>query len=315
MVEAQLSGYAESASPSWLRRNWRALAVFIWLAFSLALAAWWMIFGLHLIDRLSQINSEQALELQRQHRMLLSEGVFLFLLLLGGGASLLYYIIRESRRQRQVREFFATFTHEIKTALASLRVQAETLGEDLAGSGQSAVAGRLLKDARRLELQVENSIYLASDDGREMTLRLLRERVALRDLVNQLRLDYPDLSLVLEGDAHVVADSGAIRVVFRNLLANSVVHGLASSVKIIPQQGASSGRVLVSVSDNGRGFSGQIDNLGELFGRINGRSGTGLGLYIVRQMMKRMGGRAQFEFDQASGLFQVLLEFEGEVDS
>src|SRR5205807_4217781 len=126
------------------------------------LAAWWMIFGLRQLDLLNQFHVEQSDQLQRHTQMLMWEGGILIASLIGGGLALFYYAKREQRRHAQVEEFFAAFTHDAKTALASLRLQAESLREDFAQSEANPLLERLLSDTLRLQLQLENSLFLVN---------------------------------------------------------------------------------------------------------------------------------------------------------
>src|ERR1041385_137306 len=111
------------------------LAIFfvaLWVIFTVTLTAWWLIFGLRQLDLINQSNLENALQLHRHYQMLLWEGGILIASLIAGGLALFYFARREQKRHAQVEEFFAAFTHDAKTALASLRLQAESLQEDFA---------------------------------------------------------------------------------------------------------------------------------------------------------------------------------------
>src|SRR5436305_6152590 len=118
------------------------LMIALWVLFTVTLAGWWLIFGLHQLDRLNQFHLEQAKDFQHHYQMLLWEGGILIVSLIGGGAALFYYARREQNRHAQVEEFFAAFTHDAKTALASSRLQAESLQEDYAESGQNPILDR-----------------------------------------------------------------------------------------------------------------------------------------------------------------------------
>src|SRR5438034_115704 len=145
------------------RRNWIVIAlVGLWVAFTVTLAAWWLIFGLRQLDLINQSNLEGAVQLHRHYQMLLWEGGILIVSLIGGGTAMFYYARREQKRHAQVEEFFAAFTHDAKTALASLRLQAESLREDLASSEPNPLLDRLLGDTLRLQLQLENSLFLVN---------------------------------------------------------------------------------------------------------------------------------------------------------
>lgn len=261
----------------------------LWVTFTVTLAGWWMIFGLRQLDLLNQFHAEQADRLQRQYQMLLWEGGILIASLLGGGLALFYYARREQKRHAQVEEFFAAFTHDAKTALASLRLQAESLKEDL-GANPSPLLDRLLQDTLRLQLQLENSLFLVNLP----TGRLLSEPVRLGELVDVLRYHWPAVSITQKGDYVVRGDSRALESILTNLIHNAVTHGEASEIHIIAKPG-SSGRLTVRVVDNGSGFQGEFRQLGKLFVRHARGSGSGVGLYISRQLAKRMNANLNFE--------------------
>jgi signal transduction histidine kinase len=61
------------------------------------------------------------------------------------------------------------------------------------------------------------------------------------------------------------------------------------------------GRLSLRVSDNGHGFHGDLNRLGKLFVRHTRGSGSGVGLYIVRQLVKRMNGTINFTDASPSG--------------
>jgi two-component system sensor histidine kinase PrrB len=265
----------------------KILLVALWVTFTVTLAAWWMIFGLRQLDLLSQFHAEQADRLQRQYQMLFWEGGILIASLVGGGLALYYYARREQKRHAQVEEFFAAFTHDAKTALASLRLQAESLKEDL-GASPNPLLDRLLQDTLRLQLQLENSLFLVNLP----TGRLLNEPVRIGQLVDGLRYHWPNLSIVQKGDGVVRGDSRALESVLTNLIHNAVTHGNASEIRIVAEP--SGARINLRVSDNGAGFKGDFKQLGRLFVRHARGSGSGVGLYISRQLAARMNATLEF---------------------
>src|SRR2546425_9527783 len=173
----------------------KILLVALWVTFTVTLAVWWLIFGLRQLDLINQSNLEGATQLHKHYQMLLWEGGILIASLLGGGLALYYYARREQKRHAQVEEFFAAFTHDAKTALASLRLQAESLKEDL-GANPSTVLDRLLQDTVRLQLQLENSLFLVNLP----TGRLLNEPVRIGQIVDAMRYHWPNVAIVQTGD-------------------------------------------------------------------------------------------------------------------
>lgn len=267
----------------------KIILAFIWLAFTVTLAGWWMVFGLQQLERMRQLAGTHAGELHHYYSMLLWEGGVLVVLLLGGGVALLSYIWRERRRHRQIEEFFAAFTHDAKTSLASLRLQAESLWEDQDHRRPNPVLVRLLKDTLRLQLQLENSLFLVN----LRSGRLLTETVRISRLVEFLRFHWPEVAFKLVGDGEVVADIRALESVLTNLIQNAVTHGRSNQIRIGVDE-RDPGRLSIRVADNGKGFNGDFDQLGTLFMRPTKGSGSGVGLYISRQLVKRMGGALGF---------------------
>lgn len=273
-----------------------------WLVFTLALTSWWLIFGLKQLDgfrRAGMIPSptatsnDDAMSFERQHRMLVSEGGVLMALLLSGGIALLYNIRVESRRARQVEEFFASFTHDLKTSLASLRIQTESLRDDLEGTGASTkLLARIMSDAGRLETQLENALFLADADKSSMLL----EPVSVKSAVRTLAHLWPRMEIEVHGDAMVSADRRAFDSILRNIAQNASRHGEATRLDIYCGlvEGDKS-RALIRFQDNGRGFSGNVKRLGEIFARQTGSSGSGIGLYLVARLVERLGGRTRIE--------------------
>src|SRR5437588_11555977 len=145
------------------KRNWIIIVlVGLWVAFTVTLAGWWLVFGLRQLNLINQSNLEGAVQLHRHYQMLLWEGSILIVSLIGGGMALFYYARREQKRHAQVEEFFAAFTHDAKTALASLRLQAESLQEGYAEAGQNPRLDRWLRDRVRLPLELETSLFLVN---------------------------------------------------------------------------------------------------------------------------------------------------------
>jgi signal transduction histidine kinase len=66
---------------------------------------------------------------------------------------------------------------------------------------------------------------------------------------------------------------------------------------------------VVSFLDAGEGFGGDPAQLGSLFVRGERSRGAGVGLYLVRSLMERMGGRAEFSSRPGTG-FETLLYFQ-----
>lgn len=204
---------------------------------------------------------------------------------------------------RQQQEFLGTVAHELKTPLALIRGQIELDG----------VADRtlLLKDVDFMARQVHQLLHLAevSDrknfvfeqlDAREVTKRAIEHLGRLADRLSVFILLNAPSEKVL-----VMADSGALFVLIKNLLENALHHspvGTGVLITIAPD--------CISIRDHGKGIA--EDNLPRLFKRFwrgaNRRDeGAGLGLSICQEIALAHDWRLLVHHDQDPGAEFVVL--------
>ena len=279
--------------------NWKIILISVWLGFTISFAAWWTTLGLNQIDRLAAAHLESIDELARQKRMLLSEGAAWGILLVASGAALMAFVVREDRQRRRVQNFFAGFSHDLKTAIASLRLQAESLKEDLP---PTAILDRLIADTVRLQIQLENSLFLARPERGSIVM----EAVALNQVLEHLVHQWPSTKISFRSDLKVLGDEKALSGLFSNLIQNAIVHGRATEVLIEPKKMAS-GQIEIFVSNNGKPFEGQFERLGEPFFRHSTRSGSGLGLHIAKTLASQMQGRLTFSLENQHLVSRLVL--------
>ena len=284
------------------RTTWQYAAAASWMVFTVALALWWLIFGLSQARQLGALEGPGAAQVSRVARMLVLEGTVLVGMLVAGGVALLAAIRFEQRRRRDLRSFFMAFTHDLKTSLTSLRLQAEALREDTPDAAANPNLQRMLKDSVRLQLQLENALALTTADG-----AVFIEAIELRSLVEYLRDDFPELVIDISGDARVRADRRALESVLRNLLQNAVVHGRASRVALDVRRSAS-GAVEIVVTDDGGGAKVDLSTvLDRPFVRPTKTSGSGVGLYVCGRLLQQMKGQIRLLGGRPSG-FAVSIE-------
>lgn len=279
--------------PKVIKQNMKTALAVIWFVFTFALVTWWWIYFL-----MRTTNTAT-------HKMFAWEGSILLAAILFGGISLIVFSYRDQRRHKRLLFFFATFSHDIKTSIARLRLQAEVLEEELQGQAHP-VLKRLVNDIYRLDLQLENSLQLANlEEGRPQLL----EDVTLTSLIVTLRSEFPDISIELEKDAVIRGDRRALISVLRNLLQNSVQHGKASIVRI-KTKAVSDSRLEIVVQDNGLGIKGSPEKLGSEILVSTDARGNGIGLLITKRLIRKMGGEIQFLSQEKEG-FTSTLNVEG----
>ncbi len=261
-----------------VRRRW--MFILLWLCFSLSLLVWQHVFTLKLFELLIQTAAHPKIE--RWVLMVHLESATLFLSILGGGAGLLISLRKEARRQKQLKEFFASFTHEIKTSIAALQLRSE---KTLLQAPKADSLEKLNQELQRLQLQLENSLYLARVDE-----SLFQEELSLSELIQPLT-KLGDLQIHLNKEVFLVGDRRAFESIFKNIAYNAVIHGRAQNLWIEIEDNP---LLSIKIWDDGIGYTGSIEKLGHAFYRPKASSGSGLGLYILKQLTHQMSGSIEF---------------------
>ncbi len=292
------------------RARWLAMLAALWLVLVLSLGGWWVTYFVRqarLIADLQSLagsaQSQVAAQWARTRLMLVGESSVFLVLLLAVSALLAWFYLREARRARGMQAFFAAVTHELRTPLTSIRLQAEAIAE---GDQRAELARRLLEDSNRLESQIDKTLELARIEGggplAEQSVplagwlpRTLAQLGAQHGGRLALAIDVP------EGLPPVQVDAAALQMILRNLIENSVRHAGREPVRVAVRARAADGGVLLEVADDGAGAKQAGAEFGQLFGRGSGSAGTGVGLYLVRALVERMGGRAQFHTAPGKG--------------
>lgn len=286
-------------------RDARLFLAVLWLGFTTVLAVWILIFNLSFFDRVQSGSAVGAGDLARHHRMIFWEMLTLILSLLIGGAALFALILQERARAFQIQKFFATFSHELKTSLSRLKLQTENILSDFKSSDLGRPAVQLLEDLGRLEVQLENSLFLARGAGQSVFV----QELSLAGVISTLQPQFP-LQISLKSDAKLRADLRILESVLKNLMQNAVVHGDAASFRIEPSANGPS-HVRLKISDDGKGFPGDRALLGRLFAPQGPTGGSGLGLSLAVQLLNQIDGEIRF-LDEGPG-FQVEVILPGEV--
>lgn len=278
--------------------------VWIWFLFTVSLAIWQLVFVIDLLSHLKTATSLPQEQLQRQMRMVTWEMATLILSLVSGGVYLLLLIQKEKRQVQKIKEFFATFTHELKTKLATVILQADSLLEKQVPPDQEKIIKRLSSEISKLETQLENSLFLAQRESQKFYL----ETVSLSKIVNLIQSS-DLLQVKLSQDGEIQGDLRALESIFKNIAQNAKVHGKATVLSIEVKPSSRRGFLVLAFKDNGQGFQGELPKKIRPFSRLYSRSGNGLGLYLVKELVEAMAGSVDFSVSQAE--FTITLELQG----
>lgn len=235
-------------------------------------------------------------------KMLLWEAATVLVFFLATGAIFGWLYWRELKRSRSVEAFLAAWTHELRTPLSSIRLQAESIADGLCTPAQQQdLIRRLLEDTTRMESQVERALELARIEG---GAQLLLKPVPIRQVVNRTLNSWSETAqkpIQLEVDVEdsvVMADQFAVQTILRNLLDNTLRHGKSDKQIVRVQSLINGDRLQITYRDNGCGYAGDTRGLGRLFNKGPDSQGAGVGLYLIRTLMDRMGGKVEFASKQ-----------------
>jgi two-component system phosphate regulon sensor histidine kinase PhoR len=237
---------------------------------------------------------------QKQQRMVLSEGIFLTLCLAFG----LWMINRAANREvmlaKQRRNFLLSITHELKSPIAALQLTLETISKrELKRETLEKLCSNGLRDAVRLQQLVEDLLLAArlEDNWRPLPEPLDLETI-VRDCARSLQTRFPKANIRINVPPNflpVQADKPGLTAVVQNLLENAIKYSPdGETVEFTAEK--TNGKLRLTVADHGIGIPNDQKNaVFEKFYRIGNEevrktTGTGLGLYIVKQVVSAHGG-------------------------
>jgi signal transduction histidine kinase len=227
----------------------------------------------------------------------------LLALILAGATVIFIYWNKQHWLNKMQRAFVSNVTHELKSPVASIQLALETMAlRDLSEEKRREYIGMMLSDTERLTALIDRILGAARIE--KMRGRYHLEIVSMRRFVEEVLEEDRHLYekegkvIVVEKgqDVHVAIDRVAMRVVLANLLENAARYSPRNSkILIRVQKDLRSCRL--DVIDSGEGIRSQdLKNVFKMFWRgSEERSphlrGTGLGLYIVRNIVKDHHGK------------------------
>jgi signal transduction histidine kinase len=257
--------------------------------------------------------------------VLLFFGIIFFALIIAGMVVNTIFLVRELRRSEAHDSFINAVTHELKTPVASIRLHLETLQRrSLPESQKQEFYQLMLSDADRLTDTVEQVLRA----GRAGDKKAGRDKVEVdfgqlvRDCMESTRarhhlqpetLRYEDTAK--NGDGLRVRGSAEdLRTAVSNVLDNAVKYSGENIDVRVRLETPDKKRIVLRVQDHGVGISpDDLKRIFRRFHRVTHRSlahvkGTGLGLFIVKAIAKKHGGKAFAESEGEGQGTTVVIE-------
>ena len=243
-------------------------------------------------------------------------GIIFFAVIITGLVLNTTFLIREIRRNEQHDAFINAVTHELKTPITSIRLYLQTLKtRPVDEAQQQEFYNVMLADSDSLMHTVDQVLLAGRAGQRQRTVRsfidlgeLVRECLDLARVRYNLGADALQYSESLNGERpRVAGDADELRAVVSNLIDNAVKYSDKEVHVSVEVAALDSQHLAVRIVDKGIGIrSGQLKRIFKRFHRAPGRfmvrvKGTGLGLFIVRSLVEKHGGRV---FAESAGLGQ-----------
>lgn len=251
---------------------------------------------------------------------LLSVGILILAIVLAGVITYLTLSIKAINLSRRQSNFIDSVTHELKSPIASLKLYLQTMHKREVSEDERATFHRyMMDDVERLDNLISHLLDAGAVTKGEETAST--ETIQLNELIEQCadsvcdryRVDRAAVQLDLAA-CSIEGNRVDAVMIFRNLLDNAVKY--SGSPPMVTAYLRLEGELAIAeISDNGPGIP--RDKRRKIFGRFvrlgeelqRKKPGTGLGLFIVRTLVKRLGGKVRvLDRDRKMGtVFEVRL--------
>ncbi len=253
----------------------------------------------------------------RQEKMILGEAFVLAITLLIG----IWFINRGYQKQtesaRQSRNFLLSITHELKSPIASIKLILQTFKKrNLERKQIEQFSNNALTETERLENLVNNLLLAAK---LENVFDIKSEEIELHSFVQNIIENILNhnlgISIInqIEKNTFIFADKFGLELSIQNLIENSIKYNKENPV-IQLDYNKDNYFDTISISDNGIGIpNSEKKQVFQKFYRIGDENtretkGTGLGLYIVKKIIDKHGGKIKLKDNSPKGsIFTIYL--------
>jgi len=267
-------------------------------------AIFFLVFGICVITLAVALNVGWIL-LNLREVALLVFGIIFFAVIITGVVLNTIFLLREIRRNEQHDTFLNAVTHELKTPIASIKLYLETLKtREVAADKRREFYDVMLADSNRLLSTVEQVLQASrtKEKHRQLNIsqinlgKLLGETIKIAQTRYKLdetaiKLTEPAEEIMLSGDA------AELQSAFTNLLDNAVKYSHEEPKISVRVKKSGDKKVQIFFKDNGIGLEkGEMKRIFKRFYRVSNlwtqeKKGTGLGLFIVKSIIEKHGGR------------------------
>jgi two-component system, OmpR family, phosphate regulon sensor histidine kinase PhoR len=274
--------------------GWPIVLAIVMIVLIVALTVGWIIVNVIAANR------EQAPVV---YYTMLAVGTTFFVLILAGVVSYLLLSIKALRLAQRQSNFIDSVTHELKSPIASLKLYLQTMERRKLPEEQvHEIHQSMLEVLTNLDHLIDHLLDAARVDRGVVDTPL--EEVDLEAIITDCasmtcrayNLPLETVTLRLR-PSKMLSRTKDLEIIFRNLIDNAIKYAGSDPRVEIDMFAPSTDRVGVRVSDNGPGIPSNLRR--KIFGRFvrlgseleRKQSGTGLGLYLVRELVTRLQGK------------------------
>lgn len=273
----------------------------LWAGVLLLIGAWWV----YVMSNFESFLGNKT----KITKMITWEGGSFLVLLMLLSISLFILYLKDQKKTKSLQDFFASLTHELKTPLASIRLQGEVIHEILESKKDPALdklIGRLIDDTAKLETQMDKILQLSRiERGGELNLTTLSLVPFLKRLAKTWVPEHEVVIVAPLAGTNIEVDEFALELIMKNLLENTRLHTTSKKININISSGPK--QVQVTYIDHGA-FSGDLGKLGTLFYKHNSRRGSGIGLYLSQMLLDKMHGNLKVSYEGIGLKFDLLFK-------
>ncbi|WP_121245945.1 sensor histidine kinase [Mucilaginibacter phyllosphaerae] len=252
--------------------------------------------------------------------MIMGEGCMFVAVFLVGAYFLHKSLNKEAKLMEQKKNFLLSVTHELKSPLASIKILLQTIQKrDLTKEQILNFIDKSLLDVERLDDMVENMLLASKIENRSYSFPKAQFNlsVLVDSIVNRLQISKCDcnqqiINAEIEPKIEITGDKFALTSVVTNLVENAVKYSSPCetvNVKLFEKDG----KVYFQVADHGIGIDdSEKPRIFDKFYRVGSEDtrntkGTGLGLYIVKQVLDKHQASIKVKDNRPAGsVFEVV---------
>lgn len=240
--------------------------------------------------------------------------------------SYFYLSIIDSQLEKIYSDFISTVSHELRTPLTSIRGFADTMlmSSDKLDKNQIQKFLTIIKEqSNRLIKLVENLLSISKIQVQQSNLvyKSINPKSQIEQVIDIIKNQYPThaFEFINTPDVpNILADENKFQQIMINLLDNAAKYSYErGSVKVYVSNAKKENFVSIKVEDHGVGIEPEnLSKIFEKFARIENHltrktQGSGLGLYIVKNLIEKMGGHICVKsctvLPNSGSIFEILM--------